>query len=183
MIGCLCRRGEDTTVSRTTSPRKRPNVTEMNSSSPQLSRTAPAPDSPLLSVQMPSSPPLSVQLPPQASSFDRNCAPLQAPIAARGRQYQVSYDQLRELCRRRRYNRKDSKTVLKTRAASTSAEDRKLGRPPQGNPNSDESQGNLKKQRRVADLHVAFVVEKEVEKGRSLRQEISRNDAYSGNQI
>ena len=34
--------------------------------------------------------------------------------------------------------------------------------------NSDESQEILKKQRRVADLHVAFVVEKEVVKGRAL---------------
>ena len=39
----------------------------------------PVPASPPLSVQIPSSPSLSIQLLSQISSFDRNCAPSQAP--------------------------------------------------------------------------------------------------------
>ena len=59
------------------------------------------PDS--LSVQLPSSPSLPVQLPPSAASFDKNCAPWQAPVADHGRSDRNSYDQPHEVRKGRGY--------------------------------------------------------------------------------
>ena len=49
---------------------------KLSAASPRL---IPVPEFPNLSNQLPSSPPLSIQLPPPVSSFDKSCAPAQAP--------------------------------------------------------------------------------------------------------
>ena len=96
----------------------------------------------------------------------------------------MSYDQIRELSKRRSYSRKDSKAVLKTRAASAVAEERKRaiteeramdtlvtvterrGRESVDAPeNSGESLRSQETRCRVGDPHLASVAER----GRSER--------------
>ena len=77
-------------------------------------RLIPVPDSPQPFVQLPPEPQVGDTGKPPAS-FDRNCAPYQAPIGANVNYDPLSYGQLRELRKRRGYYKKDTKAVLKTR--------------------------------------------------------------------
>ena len=60
-------------------------------------------------------PPISEDTGPSSESFDQKCAPSQAPERESGNSDHFSRDQLRNLCKSRRFRKKDAKAVLKTR--------------------------------------------------------------------
>ena len=158
----------------------------MGGSSPLCPGAVPIPGSQPLCVQIPSRPRLSIQLPPNAPSFDKHCAPAQAPQLGRGDHDRLSYDQLHDLCERAGYSRGGPTAALKTGLASmgvadrkrTLAEDdamdasealtRKRGRAPDViADNSDALLGDEGKRCRACDLHWAFVVDRAVAKERA----------------
>ena len=83
-------------------------------------RLIPVPDSPQLSAQSPPETRLEGTGKPSAS-FDRSCAPSQAPIGDSVDYDELSFGQPRELCRQRLYRVKDSKAALKTRLEAMDA--------------------------------------------------------------
>ena len=115
----------DLTASSTAPPYESPDVNQAGGFLPSRPGPVRVPDSPPLSVQLPPSPPLSIQLPPKVSSFGGIRYPHKAPDVGRGRYEDASYDQIRELCRRRGYFREGPKEVPETRLASLAAEGRK----------------------------------------------------------
>ena len=70
-------------------------------------------------LEAPEPPQISIQLLPSPSPFDKNWDPSQSHTMRSGCLEHLSYDQLRELRKKRGNYRTDSKTVLKTRLAST----------------------------------------------------------------
>ena len=105
-------------MSSTVSLRKESEVHKVSGSSPPPPRAAPPPASPSIPGQVLSSPSVAVQLPPANSSFDKSCAPSQAPPEIRGSYDHLPYDQLHELCDIRGCSPKYSKEALETRLAS-----------------------------------------------------------------
>ena len=99
--------------------------TRLGGSPSPVPTVSPIPDSPTLSVQLLSSHPLSVQPPPAAASCEKKRTAPRAPVIDHGKYDHLSYDQLREQCKKRSYKRKDSKVALKTRLASMDVEESK----------------------------------------------------------
>ena len=81
-------------------------------------------------IPVPDSPHLSIQLPPDSvvedtgktsASFDRDCAPSQAPVSDNANYAQLPYDELHELWKQRGYHKRDTKVVLRTRLEAMDA--------------------------------------------------------------
>ena len=136
---------------------------------------------------------LPVQLPPVSGtegagknpeSFDRNCAPSQAPDGDYANYEQLSYGQLRELCRRRGYHKKNTKAAPNTRLEAMDAATEKtkkgssnhmdtsmtvLGKRSRTTEGSTETgtaaDGKSGKRTRSAAVNIAFAVDLEVVTG------------------
>ena len=75
----------------------------------------------------------------------------------------LTYDELRDLCRRRGYSRRDPKAVLKSRLFTINAFERKRNRSMADGANtSGATPPNQGKRRRADDLFLALVEEKEI---------------------
>ena len=70
------------------------------------------------STEVPSSPPIATRLPSSLSSFERYCAPSQAPTMDPLRLNHRSYDPLRDLGEHHVYHRKNAKEVSKNQTPS-----------------------------------------------------------------
>ena len=184
----LLKREGDPTATSTASRREQSVVRVVNGLSSLSPGTVPPPASPSLSVQLPSAPSLSVRLRPLKPSFGNSCTLFQGPPVARGRCAHISYDQLRELCKRKGNCRKDSKAVPQTHLPPMVEVDRKRkvaegdvtdtsetltgtrDRAPVDTVEiSEKSIGNHEERCHVGDLHLAFVAEKDVAEERAGR--------------
>ena len=88
-------------------------------------RLIPAPESPKNSEELCFPPALEDPGKP-SNSFDDQCAPSQAPECKSGNYDNLSYDQIRILCKDPGYHKEDARAVLKTRLEAMDAVERRL---------------------------------------------------------
>ena len=87
-------------------------------------RLIPVPQSPQLSAQLLPEPAVGKKE-PASSSFDRNCASSQDPVADIANYDRLSYSQLREICRQRGYHKQDTEAALRPRLVAMDAASKK----------------------------------------------------------
>ena len=86
-------------------------------------RLMPIPESPTNS-ESPAFPPATEDPGQTSNSFDQQCAPSHALECVNGNYDNLSYDQIRNLCKDRGYHKKDAKAALKTRLEAVDAVER-----------------------------------------------------------
>ena len=127
-----------------------PPATENPMASPRL---IPAPESPRHVEDLELSP-LQNDVNDPSASFDKKCAPSQAPIMEGSQYDHLTYDELHNLCKSRGYCKKDAKTALKTRLEAMDTVARNSSQ--LQTDNMDTSYSVLgKRERPLSDSHIA----------------------------
>ena len=103
------------------------------------------------------------------ASFDKQCAPSQAPTMEGSQYDHLTYDELHNLCKSRGYCKKDAKTVLKTRLEALDTVERNSPQAQSGN--MDTSFSALGKRARSRSVSHILETPTQVSVGKRVRVE------------